>query len=53
MFPEYGVFILFAGLPAVVRILRDDKGRTFVERGLDHYSSRVRTVITFTRKYRS
>lgn len=51
IFPEYGVFILFAGLPAAIRIFRDDRGRTIAERGLDHYSPRVRTAVTMGAMY--
>lgn len=51
MFPEYGVFILFAGLPAAIRIFRDDRGRTIAERGMDHYSERVRTLVTMGALY--
>jgi len=50
-FPEYGVFILFAGLPTAIRILRDDRGRTIVERGLDHYSAKVRGVVSLLALY--
>ena len=51
IFPEYGVFILFAGLPAAIRILRDTQGRTIVERGLDHYSPRARTAFSMGAMY--
>ena len=51
IFPEYGVFILFAGLPAALRNLRDDQGRTIVERGLDRYRPGLRTVITLLATY--
>lgn len=51
IFPEYGVFILFAGLPAAIRIFRDDTNRTIPERGLDHYSPRVRAGVTLLALY--
>jgi hypothetical protein len=51
VFPEYGVFILFAGLPAAIRILRDDEGRTIVERGLSHYGPRMRAVTSLLALY--
>jgi hypothetical protein len=39
--------ILFFGAPTLARYLRDDKGRTIFERGLDHLRPRTRRVLSF------
>jgi Spirocyclase AveC-like len=39
--------ILFFGAPTLARYLRDDKGRTIFERGLDHLRPRTRKVLSF------
>ena len=51
IFPEVFVFGSFIGLPAALRIFRDDRGRTLLERGLDGYGARSRTAITFLAMY--
>jgi hypothetical protein len=51
IFPEYGVFILFAGLPAAIRIFRDDEGRTLVERGVSQHSQRIRPIVSLLALY--
>ena len=39
--------ILFFGAPTFARYLRDDKGRTIFERGLDHLRPRARKALSF------
>ncbi|ORX00207.1 hypothetical protein AWC29_26995 [Mycobacterium triplex] len=39
--------ILFFGAPTFARYLRDDKGRTIFERGLDHLRPATREVLSF------
>jgi Spirocyclase AveC-like len=39
--------ILFFGAPTFARYLRDDKGRTIFERGLDHLRPRTRHALAF------
>ena len=39
--------ILFFGAPTFARYLRDDKGRTIFERGLDHLRPRARHALAF------
>jgi hypothetical protein len=51
IFPEYAVFILFAGLPAALRNLRDDRGHNALERGLDRHRPGIRTLLTFLATY--
>jgi hypothetical protein len=42
---------LWFGLIASVRIFKDDRGRTFVERGMDHYSPKLRKGVTWLALY--
>jgi hypothetical protein len=51
IFPEVFVFGTFIGFPAALRFFRDDRGRTFLERGLDGYSAKTRTSITLLAMY--
>lgn len=46
IFPEILCFGFMLGIPAAVRFFKDDRGRTLVERGLEHYSPRVRTLVS-------
>jgi uncharacterized protein DUF5135 len=39
--------ILFFGAPTLARYLRDDRGRTIFERGLDHLRPRTRKAVSF------
>jgi hypothetical protein len=39
--------ILFFGAPTLARYLRDDRGRTIFERGLDHLQPRSRKALSF------
>ncbi len=39
--------ILFFGAPTLARHLRDDRGRTIFERGLDHLRPRTRKALSF------
>lgn len=50
-FPEWFVFIGFAGFPAAIRIMRDSAGRTLVERGVNQYSPKVRKTVMFLALY--
>ncbi|HEY1652661.1 MAG TPA: spirocyclase AveC family protein [Acidimicrobiales bacterium] len=43
--------IMYIGLVSVVWIFRDDKGRSLVERGLEHHTPRARKGITFFALY--
>lgn len=49
--PEILVFGLWIGTIASVRIFRDDRGRSLVERGLDRHTPRVRVAITLAALY--
>lgn len=46
LFPEILCFGFMLGIPAAVRFFRDDRGHTLVERHMEHYSSRVRTLVS-------
>jgi Spirocyclase AveC-like len=49
--PEIFCFGLFLGIPASVRIFKDDMGRTFLERDLSGYSPRTGKLILFMSLY--
>lgn len=51
VFPEILVFGLWIGLVASIRIFKDDRGLTLVERGLDGYRPATRTAITVLALY--
>ena len=51
IFPEFIGYGLLIGFPAVMRYFRDDHGRTFVERGMDHYRPGLRKLITLGALY--
>src|SRR5258708_37636459 len=51
VFPEILAFGLWIAFPVAVRCLRDDRGRTFVERAMDHYDPRVRKAVTLLALY--
>ncbi len=50
-FPEAIAAPLVFALPAAIRIFRDDRGLTFVERGTHHLSPGKRRVVTFLALY--
>lgn len=50
-FPEVFVFGLWIGITASIRIFKDDLGRSFVERGLEHHGPRVRNGIAMLALY--
>jgi len=45
LFPEILCFGFMLGIPAALRFFRDDRGQTFVERDLERYSPKVRTLV--------
>lgn len=49
--PELIAGPCFLALPAAVRVLKDDQGRTIVERGLQHLSPRRRTGVSLLALY--
>jgi hypothetical protein len=51
VFPEILCFAGYLAVPAFVRIFKDDKGRTVLERHMEHYHPRKRTAITFLGLY--
>lgn len=51
LFPEIFVFGLWIGIAASMRIFRDDKGRSFVERGLDRHGPKARAAVTMLAMY--
>ncbi|HEX9546490.1 MAG TPA: spirocyclase AveC family protein [Acidimicrobiales bacterium] len=50
-FPELIAFTLWFGILAAVRIFRDDRGQTLVERGLERHSAGVRKAVTLLALY--
>jgi hypothetical protein len=51
IFPEILVFGLWIGMIGALRIFKDDRGRSFVERGLDHHGPRTRRAISLLALY--
>jgi len=51
LFPELFAFGLFFAIPVSLRYFRDDQGRNVLERSMDHYGSRQRTVVTLLACY--
>jgi Spirocyclase AveC-like len=50
-FPELLGLGLYFGLICAMHVFRDDQGRRFMQRGLDHHAPRTRTVISMMAMY--